>query len=177
MTVRRMTREQRSIYIDMLAIAWDSDVPGTIDLSEDSLCRELGVFKRTLRRLLRDFPATWRREGRKLVQPKLELQWAKYQEISAKRSASAMQMHMQKGGSAFASASAPAPARSNDTPPTPPLTRGDDLVFGWMGETICVEMGRRKRLPSLENLVGGRADDVIRFLARKGFNAKIVRNE
>lgn len=116
-----MTHEQRGIFIDMLAIAWDSEEPGTIFLSERALCRELGIFKRTLRRLLADFPATWRREEGKLVQPKLHEQWLKYQDIQQKRSASAQQMHMQKGGSAFAfaSASATAPAVKEQTPLVP----------------------------------------------------------
>jgi hypothetical protein len=104
--VQRMTRDQRGLYIDLLALAWDSDEPGTIAMTIPQICRELRVYSATLRRLLAEFPGTWRRVGGKLVQPKLESQWHKYKEISAKRSASAQQMHMQKGGSASASAPA-----------------------------------------------------------------------
>ena len=116
MTVQAMTREQRSIYLDMMAIAWDSEEPGTITLSDDQLCHELRIFKGTLRRLLSAFPSCWRREEGKLVQPKLHEQWVKYKEIQQKRSASAKQMHMQTGGSAFASASAIASAPKIQTP-------------------------------------------------------------
>ena len=169
MTVQSMTHEQRGIYIDMLAIAWDSEEPGTINLSEDALCRELGIFKRTLQRLLADFPTTWRREEGKLVQPKLKEQWIKYKEISTKRSASAVQMHMQKGGSASASAS----AKSTTTPPTPPSNGGTKFLV-WARETIEVQMGRHQRLPDLRWATGAQADVVVEALTRKGFPARLV---
>ena len=174
MNVKGMTREQRSIFIDMMAIAWDSEIPGTILVSDEALCHELGILKRTLRRLLRMFPTCWLREDGFLTQPKLHEQWLKYQEIQQKRSASAQQMHMQKGGSAFASASAPASAKSKPTPLPPTDVGGTESCFEFCRETIAVKMGRRKRLPSLEAYGGARAIDVVEFLCRRGFPARIV---
>lgn len=113
MTVARMTREQRGIFVDMMAIAWDSAEPGSIDLSEAELCRELGIFKTTLRRLLADFPSTWRREGGKLVQPKLREQWLEMEKFKENKSlagqkGNAVRWHSDRpaSASAFASASA-----------------------------------------------------------------------
>lgn len=123
MNVQGMTHEQRGIYIDMLAIAWDSEEPGIITLSEDALCHELRILKRSLRRLLAAFPACWRRERGVLIQPKLHEQWLKYQEIQQKRS-SALRV---KGGSASASAFAPASATANSTPT--PARAPEENVF------------------------------------------------
>lgn len=169
-----MNKEEQGIYISLMALAWDSDEPGTITLKPKDICREIGIYSATFRRFLRKFPATFRRVGGNLIQPKLELQWVKYKEISSKRSASAVQMHMQKGGSAFASASAIASARSKPTPPTPPPPRGEEVVFEWARETIAVRMGKKKRLPNLEALHGGRAGEVVNFLIRHGFPSRIV---
>jgi hypothetical protein len=36
-------------------------------------------------------------------------------------------------------------------------------------------MGRKRRIPSLERCIGGRAVDVVEYLARNGFAAEIVR--
>ena len=166
MNVQGMTHEQRGIFIDMMAIAWDSEEPGTISLSEIALCRELGIFKRTLRRLLADFPTTWRRLGGKLVQPKLREQWLKYQEYQQKMSAMAMRRHHPSQCSASATATA-----SNT--PLPPVNGGIQF-FEFCRETIEVQMGRKKRLPSFESLAGARACDVVEFLSRHGFSARIV---
>lgn len=172
-----MTREQRGLFIDLMALAWDSEEPGMISMNVSQICRELGVFSATLRRFLRDFPSTWRREGGKLVQPKLREQWVKYQEISTKRSAIAKQMHVQKGGSAFAFASATAPAQSKHTTPLPPADAGEEKFFEYARQTIGVRMGRKKRLPSLECMAGSMAQDVADYLSRKGFPSRVVAME
>lgn len=61
--------------------------------------------------------------------------------------------------------------------PLPPATAAGgppEVVFQWALETVAVQMGRRRRLPSLEAYVGGRADDVARFLTGRGFPARII---
>lgn len=65
--------------------------------------------------------------------------------------------------------------RKKPKPPLPPLKRGAQF-FDWCGERIEVEMGRRKRMPSLESYTGARAMDVVNFLIRRGFQAR-VQNE
>lgn len=132
-----MTHAQRGLYVDLMALAWDSEEPGTINMSFEQICRELRVFARTLRKFLADFPTTFRQEGGdladtslrpgwKLVQPKLELQWAKYQEISAKRSASAKQLHHSASALAFATA----PASQKTKPFSPAFVgKGPETPF------------------------------------------------
>src|ERR1700691_2018023 len=118
-TVSRMTHEQRGIYISIMALAWDSEEPGTINMTEAQLCRELRIFSATLRRLLADFPTTLRKVDGKFVQTKLAEQWAKYKEISEKRSQAASKCSanaQQTTPSAFAVASASASAQSKDRP-------------------------------------------------------------
>jgi hypothetical protein len=108
-----MTLAERGLYIELMALAWDAEEPGTITLDNAAICRELRIYSATWRRFLRKFPLTFLRVGKNLIQPKLKLQWDKYKEISDKRSAIAKQMHMQVGGSAFAVASASASAPIN----------------------------------------------------------------
>lgn len=63
------------------------------------------------------------------------------------------------------------------TSPLPPAAAGDSIeCFTVYGETIVVEMGRKKRLLSKnewESLVGARADSYVSLLKRRGFNAWI----
>lgn len=61
--------------------------------------------------------------------------------------------------------------------PLPPAGAGDHIErFTRYGETIAVEMGRKKRLLSKnewDSLVGARADSIVSALKRHGFNAWI----
>lgn len=61
--------------------------------------------------------------------------------------------------------------------PLPPIAKpamGDEQFFEWAGQTVAVSMGRKRRLPNLSAYEGGRASDVVEFLARRGFAARIV---
>jgi hypothetical protein len=51
---------------------------------------------------------------------------------------------------------------------------GNEHFFTWARETVAVQMGRRKRIPSLESYQGARASEVVGFLIRRGFSARIV---
>jgi uncharacterized protein YdaU (DUF1376 family) len=177
-TVCRMTRGQRGDYICLLAAAWNSDEPGTLPLETHIISKMSGVSRSNVVRFMTRFPCIFSANGEHFVNKKLHSQWAKYQEISEKRSRAAMQMHMQTpmqtGGSASASASAS--ARSKPNPPTPlPPASGGKQTFNWCGQTILVEMGRKHRLPNLSAYEGGMAYDVVNFLNRKGFRAEIVK--
>ena len=147
-----MTHEEKGIFADLMALAWDSEEPGTISLDFPSICRELRVYSTTLRKFLRKFPTTWQKVNSTLVQPKLRLQWLKYQEISEKRKQAASKCSanaQQVGGSAFAVAPAFASAKSKDTPPTPPQAGGTNHLepreWNCPGGTLVVwiEKGRR----------------------------------
>jgi hypothetical protein len=63
------------------------------------------------------------------------------------------------------------------TSPLPPAGAGDSIErFAVYGETIVVDMGRKKRLlskPEWDSLVGARADSYVNLLKRRGFNAWI----
>jgi hypothetical protein len=59
------------------------------------------------------------------------------------------------------------------SPPYPP-PGGTEIFFEWARKTIAVRMGRKKRLPNLDAYQGGMAWDVVEFLHRKGFQARIV---
>jgi hypothetical protein len=63
------------------------------------------------------------------------------------------------------------------TSPLPPAGAGDSIErFTVYGETIAVEMGKKKRLLSKtewDSLVGARADSFVSLLKRRGFNAWI----
>lgn len=106
-----MTLSQEGLYIRLLALAWDSEEPGTIRGTIPQIARQIGVESETIRRFVGEFPATFRRNSNGLTSEKLREQFVKYSEISEKRrqaaskcSANAKQM----GGSAFAFASASA---------------------------------------------------------------------
>jgi uncharacterized protein YdaU (DUF1376 family) len=58
-------------------------------------------------------------------------------------------------------------------PPYPP-SGGAETFFDWAGQTVAVCMGRHHRLPNLLAYSGGRASDVVEFLGRRGFKARIV---
>jgi len=59
--------------------------------------------------------------------------------------------------------------------PLPPDAAGEtEELFEWCRQIIAVQMGRRRRLPSLEPYGGSRACEVVDFLNRKGFRAHIV---
>lgn len=62
---------------------------------------------------------------------------------------------------------------SNPKTPLPPAAAGEQLLL-WGNETIEIQMGRSRRIPNLERCVGGRGSDVVDFLSRKGFRARIV---
>lgn len=67
----------------------------------------------------------------------------------------------------------PSLTKTLKTTPLPPASGGLE-IFSWAGQTIEVEMGRRKRLPTFENYAGARAEQVVAFLARKGFTARVM---
>jgi hypothetical protein len=115
-TVRRMTLKEEGLYIRMCALAWDSDEPGIISLSEEEICRELRVFSKSLRRFLAKYSSTFCKVDGKYLQSKLHLQWLKYQEIQQKKTG----RPYVEGGSASASAFAFASAnQKKEQEPTP----------------------------------------------------------
>jgi hypothetical protein len=59
------------------------------------------------------------------------------------------------------------------SPPYPP-PGGTEIFFEWARQTVAVRMGRKKRLPNLDAYHGGMASDVVAFLHRRGFEARIV---
>jgi len=65
---------------------------------------------------------------------------------------------------------------SNAKPPLPPARAGGSTkkIIRWCWEIIEVEMGRHHRLPSLRAFTGAMAPDVVVYLNRKGFPARIV---
>ena len=118
-----MNLKERGLYVDILALAWDSEEPGTISMSLPQICRELRVFSATLQRLLTDFPTTLQKVGDKFIQPKLHQQWLELKEFIEKKSlagkkGNAVRWHTQSQPDrpAFASASASASAQSKDNP-------------------------------------------------------------
>jgi hypothetical protein len=172
-----MSKEEQGIYISLMALAWDSDEPGTITLKPKEICREIGIYSATFRRFFRKFPTIFRKSGRNLIQPKLELQ---YQELIrfkenkslAGQKGNAVRWHSDRS----ASATAPAPAKSTTTP-LPPANAGAIQYLAWMNETIEIRMGRRRRLPKLEAYQGSMAYVVAEVLTEKGYPARIVREQ
>ena len=71
----RMTHAERGLYFDLLAFAWDSDQPGTIDLPERDLCKILGISLKVFRKFIEKFPQTFQKIGTGLQQPRLHKQW------------------------------------------------------------------------------------------------------
>jgi hypothetical protein len=114
-TVARMTQKDRGVYIDLLAAAWVSDVPGTLPLPTDLAAKCAGLDRRLVANFLHKFPTCFEQVGNKLVNPKLAEQWAKYQELSGLRADAALVRHranaMQELCSAFASSPATATAK------------------------------------------------------------------
>lgn len=106
-TVCRMSRAERGLYVDLLALAWDSDHPGTIDLPLAEIAKTFGIKSEILRKFFGKFPETFQKIGGKFAQKKLQQQYAKSLEISEKRRQAASKSSAnakQLGGSAFASA-------------------------------------------------------------------------
>jgi hypothetical protein len=118
-----MTLKEEGLYIRLCALAWDSDSPGTITLSESEICREVRVLATTLRRFLVKFASSLRREGETFVQPKLHEQYQeliKFKENKslAGKQGNAVRWHSDR--SASAPASAPATAKDQKPRGTPP---------------------------------------------------------
>lgn len=58
--------------------------------------------------------------------------------------------------------------------PLPPTDVGGEILYlQRYGETIEVQMGRRKRLPNLDSQSGARAADIARYLTSRGFPAQV----
>lgn len=77
------------------------------------------------------------------------------------------------GGAIEASQMAPEPLGTKERTSLPSASGGKQ-VFEWCRETVAVEMGRKKRLPSLKAYDGARAGDVVQFLRGQGFDARIL---
>jgi hypothetical protein len=58
-----------------------------------------------------------------------------------------------------------------------PSASAEEKYFTWCRETIGVQMGGRKRIPSLDAYQGARAEDVVTFLNGRGFSARILRTQ
>lgn len=84
--VRRMNLKEEGIYIRLCALAWDSETPGTITLSDSEICREIRIFSSSLRQFLVKFPTTFQRVGDFLVQPKLQLQHQEFEKFKENKS-------------------------------------------------------------------------------------------
>ena|ERR1700676_1484656 len=67
----------------------------------------------------------------------------------------------------------PEPPKPNPPSPLKPGYAAEQLLL-WNRETIVIEMGSRKRIPSLDLMVGAQTSDVVEFLSRKGFRSRIV---
>ena len=92
-SIRKASYKDRGILAEIMALSWEFDPQGVIPLSEEEICRELGVETATLRRLYVMFTSSLRYEDGKLIVQKLKEQGDKYREISEKRSSSAHQRH------------------------------------------------------------------------------------
>jgi hypothetical protein len=117
-TVRQMTREERGTYIDLLALAWETEalLPGSI--REISKCL-FGYNIRSLATFLRKFPLTFvkvpEKFGQSLVNLKLREQYEKLEQFKQKQSHAAQianetrwpkKSESERSAFAFASASA-----------------------------------------------------------------------
>lgn len=185
-----MTATQRGYYIQLLAYAWDSERPGTLPNDPGIIWRLAGAasrreFEAKGGPVLEQFPVIRggkRRENARLCSEyRGQLKRKETRSDNGRAGASArwhsnlhskaINLPMAKHSSASASSTASAKLT---TSPLPPADAGGEQMFSWHGETFAVQMGRRKRLPSLEMLSGGRVADVVSFLIRKGFRARIV---
>lgn len=165
----RMNRAERGLFWDLAAIAWDSDVPGTIQTTYEALAKRAGVRCSILRKFLSKFAKSFvkldansTRLAVTLTQPKLAEQWANYREISEKRRKAAESRYHanaeQVQHSASASSSATAP--KTKTPPLPPSKGGNGLthdellrdeknyaLIQWRGEdAIVIRTNGKRRL-------------------------------
>jgi uncharacterized protein YdaU (DUF1376 family) len=186
-TVRRMSWKDRGIYLEILIGSWESDEPGTIPLPLSLGAKVLGVHPTLLRSFLDRYPSTFYEVNGRLVNHKLHTQWLQMKRVSeAKTRAANIRHHPEQDAHAHAHAyangmpaSASASATSNTTPPTPPQAGGESFLT-FCRETIAVQMNGKKRLltkPEWDSLQGGRAEDLVELLRRKGFNARIVRTQ
>ena len=75
---------------------------------------------------------------------------------------------------AIAVAPEPSLEPSNTKNPPTPLSGGNTTCFQVGKETILVHMGRHKRLPNMESLMGAQADDYVAFLQSRGFGAEVL---
>jgi len=120
----RMSRAERGLFWDMMALAWDSEEPGTIAMPVETFCKLLGILPKVFRKFLEKFPKTFSNLDGKLVQPKLAAQWLELKQFSEKKRdaankrwavvhADAMQMECPASASSSASSSAPKISTSN----------------------------------------------------------------
>jgi uncharacterized protein YdaU (DUF1376 family) len=74
-TVRRMTREQKGDFIEMLAASWDQEEPGTLPVDFETAAKICGISVRSFRKFVDSFPELWQIDGGRLANPKLRAQW------------------------------------------------------------------------------------------------------
>jgi uncharacterized protein YdaU (DUF1376 family) len=191
-----MSPTQRGYYINLLAHAWLADVPGTLPNDPTVLWQLAGArrradFERDGGFVLEQFR---RNKSGKLIYSERMIQERQAQKRrnleksdAGRRGASArwnnkldgsrIVLPLAENGSASAFAFASASANLKPKTPLPPVARpatGEEQFFDWGGQTVAVTMGRRRRLPNLSAYSGGRAADVVEFLGRRGFRARIV---
>jgi hypothetical protein len=65
--------------------------------------------------------------------------------------------------------------QENCKTPLPPVNGGKTKYLSWWDGTIEIEMGRKRRVPNLDAYQGGGSRDVIEFLNRRGFPARLAR--
>jgi hypothetical protein len=82
---------------------------------------------------------------------------------------------LRQGGTDIAMSPKPSVNRQEPTPPTPPPpAEAGEQTFRWGLETLAVRMGRKRRLPNLSSFDGAHADQVVKFLRGRGFEARVV---
>ena len=178
-----MSCHHRGVYITLLAAAWDNG--GWLPLPVDLAARSARLDPRSLRDFLAKSPRSFVKIGSKLVNKKLQEQWAKYQGISEKRKkaaqsrypANAEQMDHSASAVAFASAS----AQLKPPHPNPPATSREgtglaDYSLQVYGELVVIRKPANRRLwtqREQNGMQGKRAEDHVEFFQSKGFKAWI----
>jgi len=187
-----MNGQERGLYIDLLALAWDSEPQGTLPVDLGEITRQLsGWNRRSLAKLLAKFPESFVKVstilGERLANPKMfeqvrEIEQRKQILSDAAKHTNEKRWGMLSPSESPSDRSASASATAKPKTLLPPASReGSGLhevavSIGGGREVVIVKKPPGRRLWTQREhdaLVGGRGADYVRFFKHKGFEAWI----
>jgi uncharacterized protein YdaU (DUF1376 family) len=183
--VEVMTTEEVGAYTLLLCKSWRENPPGSVPNDDTVLARWARLtLDRWAECRIRVLAAFTLGKDSRWYQPRLRSEFNKLLRARRQKKLQGLKGAQLRWHNHSLAKEGPLPRDSisssssisqNLKTPLPPASGGQNQqVFSWCFETIAVEMGRKHRLPNFSHLQGTMASEVVEFLNRKGFKARIV---